>query len=156
MNDASFSRRDSVGSLVDLSMITSKNPVFHIRLRGCRLVGLREKPRKFRSSSDSLFLCSSLNSGDIINEQFIFDSEVSCWSSKQPDVSEITHRCPSFSGSAWPMHSSRDDLVSELQVGNPDITFSVTICGYHGRCSNIFSKSKCLLPSRTTFMSPRV
>ncbi|GFT93469.1 hypothetical protein TNCV_2951921 [Trichonephila clavipes] len=104
MNDASFSRRDSVGSLVDWSMITSKNPVFHIRLRGCRLVGLREKPRKFRSSSDSLFLCSSLNSGDIINEQFICDSEVSCWSSKQPDVSEITHRCPSFSGSAWPMH----------------------------------------------------
>ncbi|GFV05023.1 hypothetical protein TNCV_222401, partial [Trichonephila clavipes] len=48
MNDASFSRRDSVGSLVDWSMITSKNPVFHIRLRGCRLVGLREKPRKFR------------------------------------------------------------------------------------------------------------
>ncbi|GFS75196.1 hypothetical protein TNCV_719081 [Trichonephila clavipes] len=47
MNDASFSRRDSVGSLVDWSMITSKNPVFHIRLRGCRLVGLREKPRKF-------------------------------------------------------------------------------------------------------------
>ncbi|GFW70689.1 hypothetical protein TNCV_2922441 [Trichonephila clavipes] len=46
MNDASFSRRDSVGSLVDWSMITSKNPVFHIRLRGCRLVGLREKPRK--------------------------------------------------------------------------------------------------------------
>ncbi|GFU45196.1 hypothetical protein TNCV_4236271 [Trichonephila clavipes] len=104
MNDASFSRRDSVGSLVDWSMITSKNPVFHIRLCGCRLVGLREKPRKFRSSSDSLFLCSSLNSGDIINEQFICDSEVSRWSSKQPDVSEITHRCPSFSGSAWPMH----------------------------------------------------
>ncbi|GFT21526.1 hypothetical protein TNCV_2307551 [Trichonephila clavipes] len=47
MNDASFSRRDSVGSLVDWSMITSKNPVFHIRLRSCRLVGLREKPRKF-------------------------------------------------------------------------------------------------------------
>ncbi|GFW26785.1 hypothetical protein TNCV_2851751 [Trichonephila clavipes] len=46
MNDASFSRRDSVGSLVDWSMVTSKNPVFHIRLRGCRLVGLREKPRK--------------------------------------------------------------------------------------------------------------
>ncbi|GFV24569.1 hypothetical protein TNCV_1914311 [Trichonephila clavipes] len=63
-----FSRRDSVGSLVDWSMITSKNPVFHIRLRGCRLVGLREKPRKFPGSSDSLFLCSSLNSGDIINE----------------------------------------------------------------------------------------
>ncbi|GFT35362.1 transposon Ty3-G Gag-Pol polyprotein [Trichonephila clavipes] len=40
-------RRDSVGSLVDWSMITSKNPVFHIRLCGCRLVGLREKPRKF-------------------------------------------------------------------------------------------------------------
>ncbi|GFW82179.1 hypothetical protein TNCV_5056541 [Trichonephila clavipes] len=75
MNDASFSRRDSVGSLVDWSMITSKNPVFHIRLRGCRLVGLREKPRKFPSSSDNLFLCSSLNSGDIINEQFICDSK---------------------------------------------------------------------------------
>ncbi|GFU21150.1 hypothetical protein TNCV_5115501 [Trichonephila clavipes] len=75
MNDASFSRRNSVVSLVDWSMITSKNPVFHIRLRGCRLVGLREKPRKFRSSSDSLFLCSSLNSGDIINEQFICDSK---------------------------------------------------------------------------------
>ncbi|GFY26481.1 hypothetical protein TNCV_2878121 [Trichonephila clavipes] len=75
MNDASFSRRDSVGSLVDWSMITSKNPVFHIRLRGCRLVGLREKPRKFPGSSDSLFLCSSLNSGDIINEQFICDSK---------------------------------------------------------------------------------
>ncbi|GFV91078.1 hypothetical protein TNCV_1249601 [Trichonephila clavipes] len=84
MNDESFSRRDSVGSLVDWSMITSKNPVFHIRLRGCRLVGLREKHRKFRSSSDSLFLCSSLNSGDIINEQFICDSEVSCWSSSNP------------------------------------------------------------------------
>ncbi|GFX61057.1 hypothetical protein TNCV_4117071 [Trichonephila clavipes] len=73
MNDASFSRRDSVGSLVDWSMITSKNPVFHIRLRGCRLVGLREKPRKFPEYFDSLFLCSSLNSGDIINEQFICD-----------------------------------------------------------------------------------
>ncbi|GFU30141.1 hypothetical protein TNCV_329321 [Trichonephila clavipes] len=47
MNDASFSRRDSVGSLVDWSMITSKKPVFHIRLRGCRLVGLREKPENF-------------------------------------------------------------------------------------------------------------
>ncbi|GFV80425.1 hypothetical protein TNCV_2149591 [Trichonephila clavipes] len=84
MNDASFSRRNSVGSLVDWSMITSKNPVFHIRLRGCRLVGLREKPRKFPGSSDSLFLCSSLNSGDNINEQFIRDSEVSCWSSSNP------------------------------------------------------------------------
>ncbi|GFV10702.1 hypothetical protein TNCV_1755411 [Trichonephila clavipes] len=50
--------RDSVGSLVDWSMITSKNPVFHIRLRGCRLVGLREKPRKF-PELNSLFLCSS-------------------------------------------------------------------------------------------------
>ncbi|GFT06904.1 hypothetical protein TNCV_2132441 [Trichonephila clavipes] len=41
MNDASFSRRDSVGSLVDWSMITSKNPVFHIRSRlsTCRSSG---------------------------------------------------------------------------------------------------------------------
>ncbi|GFW11594.1 hypothetical protein TNCV_42291 [Trichonephila clavipes] len=39
MNDASFSRRDSVGSLVDWSMITSKNPVFShssSRLSTCR------------------------------------------------------------------------------------------------------------------------
>ncbi|GFU89890.1 hypothetical protein TNCV_1982371 [Trichonephila clavipes] len=65
-------------------MITSKNPVFHIRLRGCRLVGLREKPENFRRSSDSFVSVFVTNSGDIINEQFICDSEVSCWSSKQP------------------------------------------------------------------------
>ncbi|GFU98823.1 hypothetical protein TNCV_1819891 [Trichonephila clavipes] len=108
MNDASFSRRNSVGSLVDWSMITSKNPVFHIRLRGCRLVGLREKPRKFRWFSLAY------------------------------------------------AHSSRDDLVSELQVGNPDITFPLRYVDTMDDVAIFFSKSKCLLPSRTTFMSPRV
>ncbi|GFV19307.1 hypothetical protein TNCV_3998271 [Trichonephila clavipes] len=103
MNDASFSRRDSVGSLVDWSMITSKNPVFHIRLRGCRLVGLREKPRKFRVvriacfSVRHLTRVTSLTNNSSVTRSFLLVI-------KQPDVSEITHRCPSFSGSAWPMH----------------------------------------------------
>ncbi|GFY04630.1 hypothetical protein TNCV_4417131 [Trichonephila clavipes] len=103
MNDASFSRRDSVGSLVDWSMITSKNPVFHIRLCGCRLVGLREKPRKFRVVRIACFSVRhltrviSLTNNSSVTRSFLLVI-------RQPDVSEITHRCPSFSGSAWPMH----------------------------------------------------
>ncbi|GFT42400.1 hypothetical protein TNCV_1786801 [Trichonephila clavipes] len=90
MNDASFSRRDSVGSLVDWSMITSKNPVFHIRLRGCRLVGLREKAQKI--SGVVRIACFSVRHLTRVTSltNTICDSEVSCWSSKQPDVSEIT------------------------------------------------------------------
>ncbi|GFU73003.1 hypothetical protein TNCV_4637371 [Trichonephila clavipes] len=89
MNDASFSRRDSVGSLVDWSMITSKNPVFHIRLRGCRLVGLREKPRKFRVvrmacfSVRHLTRVTSLTNNSSVTRSFLLVI-------KQPDVSEIT------------------------------------------------------------------
>ncbi|GFW55629.1 hypothetical protein TNCV_120131 [Trichonephila clavipes] len=61
---------ETLGSLV--GMITSKNPVFHIRLRGCRLVGLREKPENF-----VVRICFSVRhlTRDIINEQFICDSK---------------------------------------------------------------------------------
>ncbi|GFU76695.1 hypothetical protein TNCV_1835911 [Trichonephila clavipes] len=56
-------------------------------------------------SSDSLFLSvrhltrmTSLTNNSSVTRSFLLVI-------KQPDVSEITHRCPSFSGSkAWPMH----------------------------------------------------
>ncbi|GFV02099.1 hypothetical protein TNCV_1170461 [Trichonephila clavipes] len=66
---------------------------------------------------------------------------------------EITHRCPSFSGSAWPMHIPlRDDLVSNCRLVTQTSLFRYDMW-IPWTVAIFFSKSKCLLPSRTTYVS---
>ncbi|GFW29525.1 hypothetical protein TNCV_399601 [Trichonephila clavipes] len=55
MNDASFSRRDSVGSLVDWSMITSKILCFTFVFAAVDLSVFVKSPENFRSSSIACF-----------------------------------------------------------------------------------------------------
>ncbi|GFS70250.1 hypothetical protein TNCV_1067421 [Trichonephila clavipes] len=138
-------------------MITSKNPVFHIRLRGCRLVGLREKAQKISGvvriacfSVRHLTRVTSLTKNSSVTRSFLLVI-------KQPDVPEITHRCPSFSGSAWPMHIPLGMIwFRNCRLVTQTSLFPLRYVDTMDGVAIFFSKSKCLLPSRTTFMSPRV
>lgn len=69
LNDTSFGRWDTLGFLVNWSLITSVDSEFYLRLCGCPLVIFVENSRKVFSSLHILPFCTVFRFGEIFREK---------------------------------------------------------------------------------------